>query len=62
MLANRTLTSCIQANIFAMSRVLQPEQDIVKELPSLKHIKNMRTILLYCTKVLVAYQLGSAKV
>ena len=44
MLANRTPPSCIQANIFAMSRVLQPEQDIVKELPSLNHIKNLRTV------------------
>jgi hypothetical protein len=55
MLANRTPPSCIQANIFAMSRVLQPEQDIVKELPSLNHIKNLRTVLLYCTKTLAAY-------
>ena len=31
MLANRTPPSCIQANIFAMSQVLQSEQDIVKE-------------------------------
>jgi hypothetical protein len=61
MLANRTLPSCIQANIFAMSQVLQPEQDIVKELSSLKHIKKLRTVLLYCTKTLAAYQLGHAK-
>jgi hypothetical protein len=61
MLANRTPPSCIQANIFAMSRVLQPEQDIVKELPSLNHIKNLRTVLLYCTKTLAAYRLGHAK-
>jgi hypothetical protein len=44
-----------------MSRTLQPEQDIVKELPSLKHIKNLRTVLSYITKALAAYRLAHAK-
>jgi len=61
MLANRTQPSCIQANIFAMSRTLQPEQDIVKELPSLKYIKNLCTVLLYITKAVAAYRLAHAK-
>ena len=45
MLANRTPPTCIQANIFAMSRVLHSEIDIVRELPSVKHIKSLRTVL-----------------
>ena len=61
MLSNRTQPSCIQANIFAMSRTLQPEQDIIKELPSLKYIKNLCTVLLYITKALAAYWLAHAK-
>jgi hypothetical protein len=61
MLANCTLSSCIQANVFAMSRVLNPGMDIVQELPSLQHIKIMRTVLLYCTKSLAAYRLGHAR-
>jgi hypothetical protein len=35
--------------------------DIVQELPSLQHIKNMRTVLLYCKKSLAAYRLGDAR-
>ena len=50
MLANRTPPMCIQANIFAMSRVLHLEIDIVRELPSLKHIKSLRTEFGYCHK------------
>jgi hypothetical protein len=55
LLANRTPPLCIQANISAMSRVIHPEQDIVKDLPSLKHIKNLWTVLLYITKTIAAY-------
>ena len=61
MLANRTQPSCIQANMFAMSHTLQPEQDIVKELPSLKYIKNLCTVLLYITKALTVYWLAHVK-
>jgi hypothetical protein len=61
LLANQTPPSCIQANIFAMSRVINSEQDIVKDLPSLKHIKNLRTVLLYITKTIATYQLGHAR-
>jgi hypothetical protein len=55
LLANQTPPSCIQANIFAMSRVIHPEQDIVKDLSSLKHIKNLQTVLLYITNTITAY-------
>jgi hypothetical protein len=60
MLANCTPPTCIQANIFAMSRVLHLEMDIVRELPSVKHIKSLRTVLSTVTKTLAAYQLGHA--
>jgi hypothetical protein len=62
MLSNRTPPTCIQANIYAMARVLHPEMDVVKELPSVMHIKDMRTVLLQCTKSLAAYTLGRAKI
>ena len=61
MLANCTPPTCIQANIFAMSRVLNSELDIVRELPSLEHIKNLRTVLSTVTKTLAAYRLGRAR-
>jgi hypothetical protein len=61
LLANQTPPSCIQAIIFAMSRVIHPEQDIVKDLPSLKHTKNLRMVLLYITKTIAAYQLDHAR-
>jgi hypothetical protein len=44
-----------------MWRVLHPGMDIVQDLPSLKHIKNLRTLLLNCTKTLAAYRLGHAR-
>ena len=61
MLANRTPPTCIQANIFAMARVLHSDIDIVRELPSLKHIKSLRTVLSTITKTLAAYVLGHAR-
>ena len=61
MLANRTPPTCIQANIYAMSRALFPGEDIVVDLPSLRHIKYLRTALTICTKTLAAYRLGNAK-
>ena len=61
MLANRTKPTVLQANISAMSRVLHSELNIVRELPSLKHIKIMRTVLSTVTKTLAAYRLGHAR-
>ena len=61
MLSNRTPPTCIQANIYAMSRWLLPNHDVVIELPSLKHIKNLRTVLCLVTKSLAAHSLANAK-
>ena len=41
MLLNRTPPACIQANIYAMAKNVHPDIDIIQELPSLKHIKNL---------------------
>jgi len=60
MLSNRTPPSCIQKNILVMARVIFPKQDIVPELPSLRHIHSLSTSLLLVTKTLAAYQYASA--
>ena len=44
-----------------MTRVVFSHQDIVLELPSLTHIKNLWTTLSLITKTLDAYSLGNAK-
>ena len=62
MLSNRTPPTCVQANIYAVTKAMFPDFNIVTELPSLKHIKNMRTTLWLVTKTLAAYQIGNAKV
>lgn len=62
MLSNRTPPTCVQANIYAVAKTLFPDIDTVKELPSLKHIKNLRTTLWLVTKTLAAYQIGNGKV
>ena len=49
----------IQASILAMARSFFKGEDIVHELPCLKSIWNMRTVLLHTTKSLAAYWLGS---
>ena len=61
MIANRTPPSCIQANIYAMAKIIFPGQDIVKELPSINHIKKLRTSIYIIAKTLSAFQLGSAE-
>ena len=60
MLFNRTPPTCIQANILATARTFMPGTDIVKEIPSLSHIRNLRTVLLTTTKTLAAYEVGNA--
>ena len=60
MLANRTPPSCIQANLYAMAKVIFPNDIVVKELPSLKYIKDLRIPLYTVTKTLAAHRLGNA--
>ena len=58
---NMTPPSCIQASIYATARALFPFHYVVMELPSLKHIKNMRTVQALVTKCLAADQIAKAK-
>ena len=61
MLYNRTPPTCIQANTLATACAFFPGGDIVKEIPCVKYIRNMRTTLLTITKTLAAYEIGNAK-
>jgi len=61
LLANRVPPTSIQASILAMARSFFHEHDIVRELPCLKSIRNMRSTVLRVTKSLAAYLLGSAE-
>jgi hypothetical protein len=60
LLVNRVPPTSIQACILVMARSLSPGRDIVRELPCLKSIRNMRSTVLRVTKSLAAYLLGSA--
>ena len=62
MLANKPPPTCIKANLYAMVRVVLPNQNIVIELLSLKHTKKLQTVLSLITKSLAVYSLGNAKV
>ena len=55
LLSNHTPPTCIQSNILATARVLCPNIDIIKELPSFRYIRYMRTVLTRTTKTLAAY-------
>ena len=61
LLANRVPPTSIQASILAMARSFFHGHDIVRELPCVKSIRNMRSTLLRTTKSLAAYRLGSAE-
>ena len=60
LLAIRVPPTSIQASILAMARSFFHGHYIVHELPCLKSIQNMRSTLLWTTKYLAAYWLGSA--
>ena len=61
MLSNRTPPSSIQANIISFCSHILPGQDIVTELPCVKHILDMRTVQLTIPKTLAAKRIGDAK-
>lgn len=60
MLANRTPPTCIQANLYAMAKVIHPDFNIVSDLPSLKYIKDLRIPLYTVAKSLSAHRLAKA--
>ena len=52
--------SCIQKNILAMARVIHTKMEIIRELPSLAHIRHMRTVLASTSKTLATLRLARA--
>ena len=60
LLANRCPPTYIQACILVMARSLSPGHDVVRELPCLKTIRNMRTVVLRVTKTLAALRIGKS--
>ena len=60
LLANRCPPTSIQACILVMARSLSPGRDIVRELPCLRSIRNMRTVVLRVTKTLAAFRIGKS--
>ena len=62
MLANHTHPTCIQKNILAVARLINPNLNIVYELPCLNHIRNMRTVLASTSKTIATLRLARAQV
>ena len=60
LLANRVRPILIQASMLAMVRSFFHKDEIVCDLPCVKSIQYMRSTLLWTTKSLAAYWLGSA--
>ena len=58
-LANRTPPSCIRVNMVSMALAINPQSEIVKEVPCVKYIRNLRTVLSLVTKCLAGQVVGS---
>ena len=56
-LSNRTPPSCIASNILSMTAAIMPSavDDIVKQLPTTRFIRSVRSLLVVTTKTLAAY-------
>ena len=62
-LANRTPPSCIRVNMVSMALAINPKSEIVKEVPCVKYIRNLRNVLSLVTKCLADKAIGgSAKI
>jgi len=61
MLANRTPPSSIQANIASFCSHILPGQDVIEELPYVKHVRDMRTVQLTVAKTLAGKRIGETK-
>jgi hypothetical protein len=57
MLAHQTPPSCVAANILSVVKLLMPEAPVIEELPSIRFIRNCRTVLLHLSKTLAAYEI-----
>lgn len=62
MLSHRTPPSCISANILSVCKIILPNHDVVKEVPSVDFIRSCRGTLSYLTKLLASAELGRAPV
>ncbi len=58
MLAHQTPPSCVSANILSVVKLLMPEAPIIEELPSIRFIRNCRTVSLHLSKTLAAYEIA----
>ena len=60
LLAHRTPPSCITSNILTVAKVLLPNYECVKELPSVGFVRGCRGTLSYLTKLLASDELARA--
>eukprot|EP00956_Cyclotella_meneghiniana_P019310 scaffold32996_cov35-Cyclotella_meneghiniana.AAC.3 len=58
MLAHQTPPSCVSANILSVVKLLVPEAPIVEELPSVRFVRNCRSVLLHLSKTHAAYEIA----
>ena len=58
MLDNHTPPSCILVNILAMTEVIHPTHQVIRNLPSNRFIQNINTVLLHTTMTIATYQPG----
>ena len=61
LLSHRTPPSCIAANILSISSLLNPNYNVVEELPATNYIRECRSVLGYITKTLAVFQLAKEK-
>ena len=57
-LANRTPPECIRVNILSMAVAINPNSQVVTEIPCRKHIQNLWMVLSLVTKCLARKTLG----
>ena len=61
MLAHCTPPSCVAPNILSVAKLCAPNATIIHELPSDRFIRYCRSVLLYLTKTLAAFEIARAK-
>jgi hypothetical protein len=59
MLADGTSPLSVSANVLSVCRLLFPGVPIIKELPSIRYVRNCRTVSLHLAKTLAAFEIAS---
>ena len=59
-LANRTPPSCICPNILSTLEIIIPKTQIMVESPSIRFVRYCRTVAVWCTKTIAAYEVALA--